>query len=357
MNKMKNNFTIVWIFGMLFSSCMTEDLHTMLRNQEDHEIRIQAFEALCKTLNESILTLKVIAEGSVTGDYLTNITTTEKGYILTFAHHGTFPLYHEQKGETGDKGENGEDGKDGENGTDGEDGKNGTNGTNAPLIGMQEENGILYWTQTLDGVTTWLISPEGERLKVNGEKGEPGADGTPGTNGNSPIPVLGIDSEGYWLLNGQRIKDGNGKDVKAKGPEGAPGKDGANAPSGIPGAGLFEKVAIQGDSVVFVLKEPAGTQFVLPVYTPLTFTLTVKEILPFQFGESRTYSYEATGAQDIRFILPSRWKARADLTNHQITITAPAVDESNREDSGSLTILIFNGKGQSLRCPYFISIL
>lgn len=355
-NDMKMRLGILFCCSMLFSACMTEDLHTMLRNQEDHEIRIQTFEAMCKTFNETVLTMQAIAEGSASGDYLTGITETETGYTLTFAHRGTFTLYHGKKGETGDKGETGADGNDGADGADGADGENGMDGVNAPLIGMKEENGVLYWTQTVDGVTTWLLSFAGERMKVNGDKGEPGTDGKPGEDGINPVPVLGIDKEGYWLLNGERIKDVNGAEVKAKGPQGAPGKDGADAPSGIPGPGLFEKVEVGGESVLFELKEPAGTQFVLPRYVPLTFSLQATDIPDFNFRENRTYTYEGTGIQEIYFIAPARWRALADLKMRQITIQAPAADEPNREMAGTLTILVFDGKGQSLRCACPVAI-
>lgn len=353
---MKTTFFL--LFGLcLMTSCMTEDIHTLLKNQEDHEIRIQAFESLCKTINETTLALHAIINASEARDYITDLQQTTEGYILTFARQGTFVLYHGRRGETGEPGENGQNGADGEDGKNGTNGSDGKAGINAPIIGIREDKGVLYWTKTLNGITDWLLSSEGERMKVQGKQGDQGPEGIPGKDGNSPVPVLGIDAAGYWILNGIRIKDSQGKEVKAKGETGIPGPDGADAPSGIPGPGLFKEVIVGEEEVTFELVQPDGKNFTLPRYTPLTFNITEKEIKDFSYGSTYIVGFTQTGVTEIHFIAPARWHVKADLTTGRLSITAPQADEPNRELAGRLTILVFNGKGQSLQTTITVAIL
>lgn len=348
---MKKIISIFAIFICLLGACVTEDIHTMLKNQEDHEIRIRAFEELCKTYNEQLVILQIIAETAQNKDYITHIRPTAEGYELTFALHGTYILKHGQKGPQGDSGQNGENGQDGQNGTDGKNGMNGTDGIPAPIVGIREENGVLYWTTTWENTTDWLLTPEGNRIKVNGSAGQDGNNGQDGPDGASPVPSLGIDSQGYWTLNGVRIKDVSGKEVKARGPDGLPGQDGEDAPPVTGGSenSIFANVIpYSPDSIVFELKDPTAKRFNLPVYQPLEFKFTSDIQADFIPGNSQTVNYLGTGIYEIQFLLPSRWHARANLLNSTITITAPANGEANASIGGIITILIFNGKGDCL---------
>lgn len=325
---------------------MTEDLHTMLKNQEDHELRILAFEALCKTYNEQLVAFQVIAGASKGSDYLTGIRETGEGFELTFAFHGTFSLRHGLKGAPGSPGQDGENGTDGNQGSNGNNGANGTDGIAAPIVGIREDKGVLYWTTTLEDVTSWLRTPEGAKIRVNGEQGGPGEEGSNGSDGQNPIPVLGVDAQGYWTINGSRVKDVNGKEVKAQGPDGAAGANGTDAPPIVDGSSIFKNVTYYPpDSVLFEQKDAGGKRFVLPVFHPLEFGWIDDNITPFTPGSSQTVTYRGTGITEIRFLLPHRWRAVAAADHKTITITAPAGGELNAAGEGVLTILVFNGKG------------
>lgn len=70
-----------------------------------------------------------------------------------------------------------------------------------PVLGvaLDEEEGIYYWTQTVDGQTTWLTKGEGgERIPVRGN-----------------TPVLSVDEQGYWTVDGERINDADGNPIEA----------------------------------------------------------------------------------------------------------------------------------------------
>ena len=74
------------------------------------------------------------------------------------------------------------------------------NVTTAPLLGTKEEDGVLYWTMTVDGKTTDLTDIDGEKIPVAGR-----------------TPLFTIDNEGYWCLNGNPLKDASGNKIKAEG--------------------------------------------------------------------------------------------------------------------------------------------
>lgn len=69
-----------------------------------------------------------------------------------------------------------------------------------PVIGMQEEKGVMYWTVTTGGKTSFLLDTDGSKIPVTGR-----------------TPEIGVDAEGYWTLFGRRITDAQGRPVKAEG--------------------------------------------------------------------------------------------------------------------------------------------
>lgn len=50
-------------------------------------------------------------------------------------------------------------------------GTNGTDGKDAPVIGVKEENGVYYWTLTLDGKTEWLLDGNGQKIQASAVDG------------------------------------------------------------------------------------------------------------------------------------------------------------------------------------------
>lgn len=47
-------------------------------------------------------------------------------------------------------------------------GQNGGSGSAVPIIGVDIYNGVYYWTQTINGNTTWLLDKDGNKLPVSG---------------------------------------------------------------------------------------------------------------------------------------------------------------------------------------------
>ena len=171
-------------------------------------------------------------------------------------------------GSNGSNGTNGKDGKDGKDGitptisadgywvvngqktnikakgTDGTNGQNGSNGTNGK-DGKDGKDGI---TPTISADGYWVVNGQKTDIKAkgtdgtngqNGSNGTNGKDGKDGTNGkdgkdgkDGVTPTITINSEGYWVINGQtsttKAKGEDGKEGKKgdKGADGAKGQDG-----------------------------------------------------------------------------------------------------------------------------------
>lgn len=183
----------------------------------------QAFETLrimCNKMNTNITSLKSIIEALEDCDYIKSITPVmenglEIGYTITFAKSNPITIYH------------------GKNGSDGIDGT-------SPSIGVkQDSDNIYYWT--IDN--KWLTDNNGNKIKAQGNDGEPGKDGT--------TPLLKIEG-GNWFLSTD-----NGTSWNNLGPAtGSDGKDGKDGDS------IFKSVSQDITNVYFTLSD--GTVITVP---------------------------------------------------------------------------------------------
>lgn len=142
------------------------------------------------------------------------------------------------------------------------------NGTNAPEVGIDLFEGVYYWT--IGGKGNWLTDADGNKIPVAGKDGSK--------------PQMAVDADGYWTVDGVRIKDAAGNDVKAAGSN---GKDGDS---------FFESVTDGDDEVTFTLTD--GTTIIIPKASAAGFAFVFPAQLPkggtdvdnyylFAFGEER----------------------------------------------------------------------
>ena len=261
----------------IVSSCKYDD-DELWGSVDEIADRISALETLTKQKNSDIAALQAILtalENEVAVSEVENLT---DGYILHFTDGTTATIKNGVDGKDGADGADGKDGangEDGKDGADGEDGKDGTNGKDgvdgkdgmdAPSIYIAKENGVYYWTLTVDGKTSWLTDYLGRKLPVAGAAAMDGVDGSDGFNGKDGVaPQLKVEN-GYWLIstnNGNtwsRIKDENGHDVSAKGEAGN---------QGIKGINLFEGVVVGTESVV--VTDANGESYEFPLLKAITF--------------------------------------------------------------------------------------
>lgn len=339
----------VILFMLLFSvaGCVTENINTVLSTHELHEIRLGQLHDFCAKVNEEITAIQVIVNaGWKEADYITGVEETTEGYSITFAKGGTVKITNGKKGENGP---DGEDGENGENGEDGSEGEDGLNGLNAPRIGVKKHtDGIYYWTTTLNDATDWLHGEGGEMLRVTGEDGDPGEDGTDGRPGaDGVMPVLSVDADGYWLINGKPVVH-NGQPVRATGMPGAQGDAGKDG-------------EIIGSSTGLLIKEVEDH----PGYTVFTLALTnekftvAKMLLPmFRFddptpalfypGQTLYFSYTSSNIAGITVIVPTGWEAENEATDHRLKISALSEEDSYGDRTGEITVVATNPTGQSL---------
>ena len=71
---------------------------------------------------------------------------------------------------------------------------------NVPLLSVEPdaESGLYYWTVTADGQTAPLLDKDGERVPVSGH-----------------TPVVSVDEQGFWTVNGKRLNDAAGRPIEA----------------------------------------------------------------------------------------------------------------------------------------------
>lgn len=265
--KMKKYFVLMLVvLTGIVSSCKYDD-DELWDNVNDLARRISALETLTNQMNGDISAMKTIISALENQVAVSEVEKLTDGYILHFTD-GTKATI-----KNGKDGADGTDGTDGKDGVDGVNGKDGADGANAPIINVKQDNGIYYWTITVDGETTWLTDDAGNKLPVNGtngkdgadgedgkdgadgEDGKDGADGTPGTPGadgengkdgadgkDGIVPQLKVDAEGYWTVsydNGvtfDYVLNSEGKKVYAIGEKGDKGNTGSSGSSGSSGS-------------------------------------------------------------------------------------------------------------------------
>lgn len=190
------------------------------------------------------------------------------------------------------------------------------NGADAPVIGIDRVEGVYYWT--LGGKGNFLTDDEGNRIPVSGE-----------------APELAVDAEGYWTVDGVRVEDASGKEVKAS------GKD---------GDAFFRSVTDGETEVVFELTD--GQTIVIPK-TGAVFGFVQPEdgrsCFVFGFGERRTLSLRVADVTTADFMnVPEGWTASFDLAGRSVTLKAPAASDGVLYAGGIVTLIGIRATGETV---------
>ena len=188
------------------------------------------------TLDEFVAMLS--GKDGANGVGISTIAVSAEGHLVvtltsgTVADLGVLP-----KGEKGDAGENGKDGAPGKDGKDG-------NGIESVEKTSSDGKTDTYTVTFTDGKTTTFTVTNGTDGS-NGQDGKDGVDGAPGKDGKDGVdgapgkdgkdgvdgttPTIGIDEDGYWVINGITTN------VLARGTNGTDGQDGKDGVDGAPG--------------------------------------------------------------------------------------------------------------------------
>lgn len=246
---------VLVISGILLFSCEYDD--TYIRDEIDKiktdlsELKKQtsAIQSLVDALNEG----KVISNTELLAD--------NKGYKITFNDGTKIEIF---------------------------------NGETAPVIGVKEEDDVYYWTITTNGITDFLTDDKGYKLPVTGN-----------------APELSIDADGYWIMNNIRIKDANGKEVKAQGDS------------------FFTNIVEDDNTVTFVMAD--GKTIVIPKSggTYLSFDNPNNEpFFLFNPGVRKDLRFSFANVTDLEIVSkPEGWTADIHLPNKAVNVLAPSTTD------------------------------
>ncbi len=135
---------------------------------------------------------------------------------------------------------------------------------NVPVLGVRkDDNGLYYWTLTTGGQTSDILI-DGKPVPVAGR-----------------TPVISIDEQGYWAVDGQRILDANGNPIEAS--------DGSTS--------IFKAVSKDAEGNLSVTLGN-GSTFTVPVQNELNLSLsTALNLTISNLGQTLKIGYEVTGSK------------------------------------------------------------
>ena len=285
---MKKLFTLltVVLLGVSTWSCSYDD--------DDLWNEIGNIKTELARINKEVGTLQTLVDALNQQKTITSVEETATGYTITFNDGKTVEI---------------------------------KNGTNAPEVGIDLFEGVYYWT--IGGKGNWLTDADGNKIPVAGKDGSK--------------PQMAVDADGYWTVDGVRIKDAAGNDVKAAGSN---GKDGDS---------FFESVTDGDDEVTFTLTD--GTTIIIPKASAAGFAFVFPTQLPkggtdvdnyylFAFGEEKILAYTGDITAADLMSIPQGWAARIDPDKKTVTVTAPAFAGSYYTE-GILSLVGIDGKGKT----------
>ncbi len=159
------------------------------------------------------------------------------------------------------------------------------NGASGSQIGVREEEGVLYWT--LDG--EWMVVPDSDPAQKIPVRGE--------------APVLAVDAEGYWTVDGVRLTVG-GDPVKAQGDS------------------FFSGVEQTDTTVILTLADGVST-IEIPKAGAYSLAFVDKAAL-FAAGATKTIAYRAERLEFVTlFSVSDGWSAVLDEQAGTVAVTAP----------------------------------
>ncbi len=144
--------------------------------------RVTILETLVNRVNTNLTSLQTIVDAMDMGDYITNVTNTPTGTIITFAKHGAITILNGQPGED----------------------------AAIPAITVEKDaaDGNYYWK--IDG--QWLLDTDGNRVRANGVDGQKGTTPEVRINPETGEWEYRLDG-GKWQSTGMSAKGKDGKDA------------------------------------------------------------------------------------------------------------------------------------------------
>ena len=307
MKKNLSGYLILYLCCLCVSACQGSVDDTALWNRlEGLEQRTMALEDRCRRINTNIAALQGLAKVSASSDRITSVVPLTvdgvvTGYTFSFCFSSPVTVY------CATDGRDGVDGTDGRNGTDGKNGEDG----NVPVIGTQEEGGVLYWT--LGG--NFLLDASGNKIPLV-------------TSGGAVVdgrtPELKVEG-GIWYYRLGAGDAWNRMDVKSEYGDG----------------NIFSSVTQDNDVVVFALSD--GTSLTIPKKQSLSLEVSPGGDQSISAGASVQLDWTVTTDDDsveVDVFSQGNWSARIEkrsgsAKNGTLLVTAPS------DATGSCPIVLF----------------
>lgn len=306
-----------------FVACRKYDDGVVRSRLDKAESRLTSVESRVNTINEGLKSLGAVVDALQKGKYVTNVSPTSDGYIITFSDNTTVNLKH---GAKGDKGEQGTQGLTGPQGIQGEVGKAG----HTPQISViQEADGAYYWQ--IDGKL--FLDAQGNKVKASGSQGTVGAQGASGAKGADGVtPKLRIYNNRWEVSYDNSTWNPVPNTASPVGPKG----DDGYTPQG---ANLFKSIQDNGNYVSIILsngqelKLPKGKVFTAEfkegtnIITALTLSANEKKSIDYILvgGFKGTLKITAEGHDGYQVRVRRNYQDRGSI---EITAPASAVEST-----------------------------
>ena len=266
--------------GLLGFAACTGELEDRVTSLEN---RLDKLEAL---VNDNVNSIKALVEANAKAVTINSVTTTDNGYVIKFSDGTTATITN---------GQDGAPGQDGQDGAPGQDGKDAA----APQIGVQEIDGVLYWT-----VNGELLKFNGENIRVTGNDGQDGAPGQDGQDGKDGITPQFKVEEGKWYISFD-------------------GEVWSEVGSAVTEVKSVVTVETTDEAYIFHIDD---TTISIPKTNAFSLRLDQKDSIELKAGERIMLTYNIVGEDETTHVAveSSNFKAELDEYTKTLFITAPA---------------------------------
>ena len=277
---MRKHSLIMLAAGLLGFAACTGELEDRVTSLEN---RLDKLEAL---VNDNVNSIKALVEANAKAVTINSVTTTDNGYVIKFSDGTTATIT------------NGQDGAPGQNGQDGAPGQDGKDAA-APQIGVQEIDGVLYWT-----VNGELLKFNGENIRVTGNDGQDGAPGQAGQDGKDGITPQFKVEEGKWYISFD-------------------GEVWSEVGSAVTEVKSVVTVETTDEAYIFHIDD---TTISIPKTNAFSLRLDQKDSIELKAGERIMLTYNIVGEDETTHVAveSSNFKAEIDEYTKTLFITAPA---------------------------------
>ena len=266
--------------GLLGFAACTGELEDRVTSLEN---RLDKLEAL---VNDNVNSIKALVEANAKAVTINSVTTTDNGYVIKFSDGTTATITN---------GQDGAPGQDGQDGAPGQDGKDAA----APQIGVQEIDGVLYWT-----VNGELLKFNGENIRVTGNDGQDGAPGQDGQDGKDGITPQFKVEEGKWYISFD-------------------GEVWSEVGSAVTEVKSVVTVETTDEAYIFHIDD---TTISIPKTNAFSLKLDQDDSIELKAGERIMLTYDIVGEDETTHVAveSSNFKAELDEYTKTLFITAPA---------------------------------